>query len=134
MINPEIKAKNLRQGLIKNGKFLIAKIESQKQDPEDKKVLGVYFRYKDYINIKQNKKWFHSSLKDVWSSKFLGLNSDFLKLPLKNIKKLEFQNPSYSATFRFLGRMGDPRKYTKVFTVQVGGCNYDCIYCFVPEQ
>lgn len=134
MINPEKRADILRKTLIKNGEYLIAQIGGQGQSHKERKILDVYFRYKDYLKPEQNPNWFKAPLKEVWSSKFLGLKKNFFNLPVEKIKKLEFQNPSYSAAFRFLGKKGDPRKYAKVFTVQVAGCNFDCNFCYVPAQ
>ena len=106
------------------------KIEGSGQEWKEKmtKSLDTYFRYKDYID---NKEWFSVSLKEVWSPKFLGLAEDIWSVPIEEVKKLEFQNPSYSAAYR-LG--GDPREYSKVFTIQLSGCDFDCNYCYVPKQ
>ena len=114
--------------MMKNGKYLIAKIEGSGQPRKGKKVLDTYFRYKDYMD---NKEWLSASLKEVWSPKFLGLNENIDSVSIKQVKKLEFQNPSYSAANR-LG--GDPREYSKVFTIQLSGCDFDCNYCYVPKQ
>ena len=126
--DPVKNRKIIRKRLIKDGKYLISKIEGSKQEQGTKKVLGNYFRYKDYID---NKEWFCASKKGVWSPKFLGLTQDFWSKPIQETKKLEFQNPSYSAAYK-LG--GDPRNYNKVFTVQIAGCDYDCNYCYVPKE
>jgi len=134
MINPEKRADILRKTLIKNGKYLIAQIGGQGQDPGERKVLDVYFRYKDCLDPIENPDWFSTTLEKVWSPKFLSLRENFFNLPVEQIKKLEFQNPSYSAAFRLFCKRGDPRKYTKVFTFQIAGCNFDCNYCFVPPQ
>jgi len=134
MINPEKSAGILRKTLIKNNKYLIAQVGGQGQERRDRKILDVYFRYKDYLDPIENPDWFSAPLKEVWSPKFLGLRENFLNLKVQRIKRLEYQNPPYSAAFRFLGEKGDPRKYAKVFTLQVGGCNYDCNYCYVPNQ
>jgi uncharacterized Fe-S cluster-containing radical SAM superfamily protein len=134
MINPEKRAEILRKKLIKGNKYLISQIFGQSQEAGERKVLDVYFRYKDYLNPLEIPDYFSASLQEVWSPKFLGLREDFLNLPIRKVKKLEHQNPSYSAAFRFSGRKGDPRKYAKVFTIQVAGCNFDCIYCYVPEH
>lgn len=133
MNNLEKRANFLRKTLIRNDKYLLAQIGGQKQDPLGK-VLDVYFRYKDYLDPIENPDWFSASLEEVWSPKFLGLKENFLNIPLERIKKLEFQNPPYSAAFKVSGRTGDPRKYTKVFTLQIAGCNLDCNYCYVPTQ
>ena len=145
MINPEKKADILRQTLIKPSsreislpgervEYLVAQIGGQGQDPGEKKVLDVYFRYKDCLDPIENPDWFSATLAKVWSPKFLGLKQNFFHLPVEQIKKLEFQNPSYAAAFRIFSRKGDPRKYARVFTFQVAGCNFDCNYCFVPPQ
>lgn len=121
-------AEIIRKSLIKDDKFLITKIEGSKQEQGTKKVFDVYFRYKDYID---NELWHKVSAEDIWSSKFLGLSEDFWDKPIRLAKKLEYQNPSYSAAAR-LG--GDPRDYNKVFTIQLAGCDYDCNYCYVPKE
>lgn len=125
---PIKRAESLRPKIYRNGKFLIAKIEGTGQEPSKEKILETYFRYKNYM---KNKEWFSASPEEVWSPKFLGLNEDFRKRNIREVKKLEFQNPAYSAAFR-LG--GDPRNYSKVFTVQLAGCNFDCNYCYVPPH
>lgn len=136
MINPEKRADFLRKKLIKDKKYLIAQIQIGPggQYPTKRKVLGDYFRYKDYLDPIENSDWFSANLEEIWSPKFLRLRDNFLELPPEKIKKLEFQNPPYSAAFRFFGEKGDPRKYAKVFTIQVAGCNFDCNYCYVPVQ
>ena len=126
--NPTKKAEIIRERLMKDGKYLISKIEGSKQENGTRKVLDTYFRYKDYMN---NEEWFGASEKEIWSPKFLGLAENFWQKPIKEIKKLEFQNPSYSASHRM---NDDPRKFSKVFTVQVAGCDYDCNYCYVPKE
>ena len=133
MINPKKRAAILRKTLIRDNRYLIAQIEGQKQDPLGK-ILDVYFRYKDYLDPAANPDWFSATLEEVWSPKFLGLRPNFLNLPLEKVKKLEFQNPPYSAAFRLSDKKGDPKKYTKVFTLQVAGCNFDCNYCYVPTH
>ncbi|MDF1497834.1 MAG: hypothetical protein P1P85_00550 [Patescibacteria group bacterium] len=50
MINPNKKANTLRNKLIKNNKYLLAKISGTGQDPGERKILSKYFRYKDYID------------------------------------------------------------------------------------
>jgi len=126
--NPTKKAEVIREGLMKDGKYLISKIEGSKQESGTRKVLDTYFRYKDYMD---NKEWFGAPEKEIWSPKFLGLAEGFWSKPIKEIKKLEYQNPSYSAAYRL---NGDPRKFSKVFTVQLAGCDYDCNYCYVPKE
>ena len=126
--NPSERAKIIRPRMIKNGKYLIARIEGSGQELKNRKVFDAYFRHKDYMD---NKEWFSTSLKEVWSAKFLGLARDMWSVPVEQIKKLEFQNPSYSAAYRL---NSDPRKYSKVFTVQLAGCDLDCNYCYVPKE
>ena len=128
LFNPIKKAEIIREGLMKNGKYLISKIGESKQEDGTRKVLDTYFRYKDYMD---NEKWSGASEKEIWSPKFLGLAEDFWKKQIKEVKKLEFQNPSYSAGYRM---DGDPRKFSKVFTIQLAGCDYDCNYCYVPKE
>ena len=127
--NPSKRAEIVRSRMIKNGKYLITKITSSVQETNvPHKILSDYFRYKDYMD---NKEWFSASLKEVWSPKFLGLVENIWSVPVRQVKKLELQNPPYSAAYR-LG--GDPREYSKVFTIQVSGCDFDCNYCYVPKQ
>lgn len=126
--NPAKKAEIIRERLIKNGKYLISKIGGSKQESGTRKVLDDYFRYKDYMD---NEEWFRASEEEVWSPKFLGLAENFWSKPIKEVKKLEYQNPAYSAGFRL---NSDPRKFSKVFTVQLAGCDYDCNYCYVPKE
>lgn len=124
-------AEVIRSKLIKKGKYLvylIAKIEGSPQEQGTKKVLDAYFRYKDYID---NPVWYKASKDEVWSPNFLGSSEDFWNKPIQEAKKLEYQNPSYSAAYN-LG--GDPRDYNKVFTIQLAGCDYDCNYCYVPKE
>lgn len=78
-----------------------------------------------------NEEWFRVSEKEVWSPKFLGLAENFWRKSIQEVKKLEYQNPAYSSAYR-LG--GDPRKFSKVFTIQLAGCDYDCNYCYVPKE
>ncbi len=129
--NPKKRAETFRAGMLKNGKYLIAKIEGSGQAQKDKKVLNTYFRYKDYLDPKKNAGWFSASLEEIWSPRFLGLAENFWNKPIEKVKKLEFQNPAYSAAYK-LG--GDPRNYTKVFTIQLAGCDFDCNYCYVPKK
>ncbi|MCK5466400.1 radical SAM protein [Candidatus Parcubacteria bacterium] len=126
--NPIKKAEVIREKLRKDGKYLISKIEGSKQEGGTRKVLDAYFRYKDYMDSEE---WFHASEKEIWSPKFLGLVENLWSKPIQEVKELEFQNPSYSAGFRL---SGDPRKFSKVFTIQLAGCDYDCNYCYVPKE
>ena len=128
LFNPTKKAEIIREKLMKNGKYLISKIGESKQEDGMRKVLDTYFRYKDYMD---NEEWFNISEKEIWSPKFLGLTENFKSKPIKEVKKLEYQNPSYSAGYRL---NDDPRKFSKVFTVQIAGCDYDCNYCYVPKE
>ncbi|MFZ2969977.1 MAG: radical SAM protein [Minisyncoccia bacterium] len=122
MFNPNQRAENLRKKLIRNKKYLLAKIGGAKQDPEERKVLADFFRYKDYID---DPEWvIKANEKEKWSDKFLGLDKD-------GFKKTEFQNPTYSAAFNLKRNLSE---FTKVFTIQVAGCNYSCNYCFVPRK
>ncbi len=126
--NPEKRAEVIRQKMMENGKYLIAQIGDSGQEQKNKKILDTYFRYKDYMD---NKEWFSASLEEIWSQKFLGLVDNFKSKPINEIKKLEFQNPAYSAGFNL---KKDPRNYSKVFTIQLAGCDFDCNYCYVPKQ
>lgn len=121
MFNPNQKAEVLRKKLIKDNKYLLAKIAGAGQDPGEKKVLSDCFRYKDYID---DHSWIIASEKEKWSGKFLRLSENGFKL-------IEFQNPAYSAAFNLKRNLSE---FTKVFTMQVAGCNYSCNYCFVPRK
>jgi len=126
--SPSKRAESIRGKMMKNGKYLIARIEGSGQERKTERILDTYFRYKDYM---KNERWFSASLDEIWSSKFLGVVKNLWTVPIKEVKKLELQNPSYSAASK-LG--GDPRKYSRVFTIQVAGCDFDCNYCYVPKQ
>lgn len=134
MIDPERLAINLRKKVKRRNRYLIAKISGSKQAPGETKILEDYFRFKDYLDPEENKDWFSASLNEVWNAKlWKGLRENFRELPLESIKKLEFENPCYSAAFRLKGKFtGDSRDFTKVFTFQLNACNYDCNYCYVP--
>lgn len=136
LINPEKRAEILRPKMLKAGKFLIAKISGSEQEKDPKKLIGNYFRWKQYIghHTSYEEKWLKSSLKDIWSSNFIGLTPGFMEKPVEEVKKLEFQNPAYSAAFALKGKVGDPRNYSKVFAVQLSGCTYNCNYCYVPAK
>jgi uncharacterized Fe-S cluster-containing radical SAM superfamily protein len=121
MFNPDQRAEALRKKLIQDKKYLLAKIGGAKQDPGERKVLDEFFRYKDYID---NPEWIKASEKEKWSDRFLGLNKN-------GFKKNEFQNPTYAASYNLKRNLSE---FTKVFTVQVAGCNYSCNYCFVPRE
>lgn len=133
MIDPEKLALNLRNKIKKKDLFLIAKISGSGQAPGETKTLEDYFRFKDYLDPEENKNWFSASLNEVWNPKlWKGLKENFRELPLESIKKLEFENPPYSAAFGLKGRfVGDPRDFAKVFTFQLNACDYDCNYCYV---
>lgn len=121
MFNSNQRAQALRKKLIKENKYLLAKIAGAGQDPGERKVLSDCFRYKNYNN---NPSWLEASEKERWSDKFLGLDEN-------GSKKLDFQNPIYSAAHRLKRPL---KEFTKVFTLQVAGCNYSCNYCFVPRE
>jgi uncharacterized Fe-S cluster-containing radical SAM superfamily protein len=130
MFDPEKRAELLRPKMMKDGKFLIARIEGTGQDP---RFIDVYFRYYDYVDDENDigKQWLKASSKERWSPKFLGLVSDFKSRTLKEVKKLEYQNPAYSAAHRL---KGDPKDFNRVFAVQLSGCTFDCNFCYVPPE
>ena len=128
-INPILIAKKNRSRMMisEDGirKYYVAKLEGSEQFGE---VLEKYFRKKEYIKERSGlstymKEWLRTSVEEVWSSKFLGIDQ-------KGLQKLEFQNPPYDAAYR-LG--GDPREYNLAFVVQLNGCDYECAFCFVPK-
>ena len=121
MFNPNQRARMLRKKLIRDNKYLLAKIGGAGQDPGERKVLTDYFRYKDYID---KPGWVKASEKKKWSDKFLGLRKN-------GFKRTEFQNPTYSAAYNLKRSLAE---FSKVFTMQVAGCNYSCNYCFVPRE
>ena len=121
MFNADKKAEILRKLLIKDNKYLLAKVGGSGQDPGEQKILTDYFRYKDYVD---EPKWSKVNEEEKWSDNFLGLSDS-------GFKKLEFQNPTYSAAYRLKRSLTE---FTKVFTMQVGGCNFACNYCFVPRE
>lgn len=121
MFNPNTKAQILRKNLTQDKKYLIAKVGESGQDPGKRKILADCFRYKDYID---DLEWLGASEEEKWSEKFLGLNEN-------KKKKLEFQNPTYSAAYNLKRKL---QEFTKVFTFQVAGCNYSCNYCYVPRE
>lgn len=136
MFDPEKRAELLRPKMMKDGKYLIARIEGSKQEADPNKILDAYFRYKNYIggDNEFEKKWLKAKLNDAWSPIFLGLVEDLWSRPIDEIKKLEFQNPAYSASLRMKGKSGNPREYNKVFAAQVSGCTYSCNFCYVPIE
>ncbi len=121
MFNSDQRAETLRKKIIRDKKYLLAKIGDAGQDPGERKVLAEFFRYKDYVD---DPEWITASEKEKWSNKFLGLNKN-------GFKKTEFQNPTYAASLSLKRNLSE---FTKVFTMQVAGCNYSCNYCFVPRE
>jgi len=121
MFNSDQRAQILRKNLIKDDKYLLAKISGAGQDSGERKVLSDYFRYKDYIDKPE---WTNLAEEEKWSDKFFGLDEN-------GFKKTEFQNPTYSASQNLKRNLSE---FTKVFTMQVAGCNYSCNYCFVPRE
>jgi uncharacterized Fe-S cluster-containing radical SAM superfamily protein len=124
----EKRAAGVRGRIIKDGKYLLARIEGSGQERNVENVVNDFFRYKHY---NKDRKWLSASVEDVWSGRFLGVAKDVKSVPLSEIKRIRYQNPCYSAALR-LG--GDPRDYNKIFTIQVAGCDFDCNYCYVPNQ
>jgi len=134
MFNPEKRAELVRPKMMKNGKYLVTRIGGSVQEADPNKILDMYFRYKNYIsgdNEFENE-WLKAPFPEVWSKKFIGLVENFWSRPIDEIKKLEYQNPPYSAALAF-GRK-DPRDYNKVFAVQLSGCTYSCNFCYVPPE
>ncbi len=70
----------------------------------------------------------------MWSPKLVGIVDNPLSVQLRDIKKLEFQNPPYSAAYRLKGRLGNPIDYSRAFVIQVAGCVYSCVFCYVPPE
>jgi uncharacterized Fe-S cluster-containing radical SAM superfamily protein len=134
MFDPEKRAALLRPLMMKDGKYLITRIAGSVQESDPKKILDMYFRYKNYISGDNEfeREWLKA--KDVWSERFIGLVDNIWDRPIDEIKRLEYQNPPYSAAYRMQGRKGNPRDYNKVFAVQVSGCTYDCNFCYVPPE
>lgn len=121
MFSPKTRAKILRKKLLKDNRYLLARIGGAGQDPGERKIITNYFRYKDYIDSTE---WLLASEAEKWSAKFLGLGEN-------GFKSTEFQNPTYSAALNLKRNLSE---FTKVFTLQVAGCNYSCNYCFVPRE
>ena len=111
-----------RRWMLRENKYLLAPVSNTGQEKNPIKVFNDYFRYKMYM---KNEEWLNDSLKNVWSKKYLNLD------PNTCFKILEYQNPAYSAA-KALGK--DPRNYNNSFTVQIGGCDYRCLYCYVPYE
>jgi len=130
MFDPEKRAEILRPKMMKDGKYLVSRIEGTGQDP---RFIDVYFRYYDYVDDETDfgKQWLKISSKERWSLKFLGLVPGFKSRPLKEVKKLEFQNPAYSAAKKM---KGDPKDFNRVFASQFSGCTYACNFCYVPSE
>jgi uncharacterized Fe-S cluster-containing radical SAM superfamily protein len=128
MFDPEKRAEILRPKMVKNGKFLIARIRGSGEEfkQEEEKIV-----YKDYFKFKWYLKPEFSSAKEIWSPKLVGLSENLWSVPLKQIKKIRFQNPPYSAAYRL---NNEPKNYNKALTVQAAGCNYDCNFCYVPRE
>jgi uncharacterized Fe-S cluster-containing radical SAM superfamily protein len=133
LFDPEKRAELVRPKMMKDGKFLISRIEGTGQDP---RVIDVYFRYYNYIgdDTTMGKKWLEAPPKERWSPKFLGLSPNFESKELKEVKKLQYQNPAYSAAFRLKGKLGDPKDFNVAFASQLSGCTYACNFCYVPSQ
>jgi len=136
MFNPEKRAELVRPKMMKDGKYLVTRIGGSGQEADPNKILDMYFRYKNYISGDNEfeKEWLIAPLKDIWSTKFLGLVENFWSRPIGEIKKLEYQNPPYSAAYSFGKRTKDPRNYNKIFVVQLSGCTYACNFCYVPPE
>jgi len=134
MFDPEKRAELLRPKMMKDGKYFIAKIagsgEEVKED-ENRIAYNTYFKFKWYIN---NPKLLSLSPRELWSPKLLGLVENPLKADIYHIKKLKFQNPPYSAAYRLKGKWSDIRLYSRSFLFHVGGCDYNCNFCYVPPE
>lgn len=128
MFNPEKRAELLRPKMMKNRKYLVTKIKGSGEEfkHEEEKIV-----YKDYFKFKWYLKPELLSKKEIWSHKLIGLSENFWSFPLKQAKKIRFQNPPYSATHRL---NDEPKNYNKALTVQVAGCNYDCNFCYIPRE
>jgi uncharacterized Fe-S cluster-containing radical SAM superfamily protein len=128
MFSPEKRAEIIRPKMMKDGKYLIARIKGSGEEfkHEEEKIV-----YKDYFKFKWYLKPEFLSTKEIWSPKLVGLSENLWSVPLKQIKKIRFQNPPYSAAYRL---NNEPKNYNKALTVQVAGCNYDCNFCYVPRE
>lgn len=109
-----------RRQMYQEGRFLLASVDNTGQERNPIKVFNRHFRYKAYV---KHADWFIDSLDLIWSHKYLGLD------PQTGFKILEYQNPAYAA-----GKAlnSDPREFSNAFTVQLAGCDYACLYCYVP--
>jgi len=120
--------------MMKDGKYLIAKIagsgEEVKKD-EGRIAYATYFKFKWYID---KPKIISLSPKELWSPNLVGIVENPISVDLEDVKKLEFQNPPYSAAYRLKGKSGNPKDYNRSFVIQVAGCNYSCNYCYVPPE
>jgi sulfatase maturation enzyme AslB (radical SAM superfamily) len=103
----------------------------QPKKDEGRIAYATYFKFKWYIDKPE---LLSLSPKELWSPKLVGIVRNPLSVDLESVKKLEFQNPPYSAAHRLKGRMGDPKDYSRAFVIQVSGCNYSCNYCYVPPE
>ena len=128
MFDPEKRAELVRPKMMKNGKYLITKIKGSGEEfkHEEEKIV-----YKDYFKFKWYLKPEFFSAKEIWSHKLIGLSENFWSVPLRQIKKIRFQNPPYSAAYRL---SKEPKSYNKALTVQVAGCNYECNFCYIPKE
>jgi uncharacterized Fe-S cluster-containing radical SAM superfamily protein len=136
MFDSEKRAELIRPKMMIDGKYLVTRIGGSIQEADPNKILDMYFRYKNYISGDNEFEieWLKTSLKEVWSTRFIGLVENFWSRPVSEIKKLEYQNPPYSAANAFGGRRKEPRDYNKVFAVQLSGCTYSCNFCYVPSE
>jgi len=134
MFDPEKRAELLRPKMMKDGKYLISKIvgSGEEVNKDEKRIAyATYFKFKWYIDKPE---LLSLSSKELWSPKFVGIVKNPTSVNLRNVKKLEFQNPPYSAAFRLKGKNGSPKDYNRSFVVQVSGCDYACNYCYVPPE
>lgn len=124
--NPVTRAAGLRNVMLKakgaKRQFFIAKIAGSGQEAKPARIFHDYFRWRDYI---KNPDWLAAAKDEVWSPKFLGLAAGF--------PKLADQYPCYPAA-QAMAVNDDPRAWNRVFTVQVAGCDYACVWCYVPKK
>ncbi len=134
MFNPEKRAELLRPRMMKDGKYFISKIEGsgEEREKDEKRITySTYFKFKWYIDIPEI---LSLPVEELWSSKLIGLVENPLTVRLRDIKKLEFQNPPYSAAYRLKGKLGNPKNYSRAFVIQAAGCDYSCVFCYVPPE
>ncbi len=134
MFNPEKRAELLRPRMMKDGKYFISKIEGsgEEREKDEKRITySTYFKFKWYIDIPEI---LSLPVEELWSSKLIGLVENPLTVRLRDIKKLEFQNPPYSAAYRLKGKLGNPKNYSRAFVIQAAGCVYSCVFCYVPPE